>query len=325
MENKKMTHLLKWIGKLLFFVMGAALVVYAATRTLNFIDGTLGADDQIIGLLALFATTGGAIAWLLVFLHNSEGIAQKGIALVMVVIDIFGEIALFTIDTLLQSGVNGITETLPAEDIRLTVLGMSALIGANIIATFAFHIVEPENMQALDQHFRDARKRKADHKIEDAIIEAQVAKAENIADEIASREAESYAQEQRNKDRVNYALPAKTLGEEWGEAWQKAKSLIPGKNSNGAKPKTLPRAASETIGIPKLTKTDKKYYFRGEEISKEEAREIYNLFEDTGANKQYKDDLATEKEEAQSAPFQDIPQSQDGGQDGGYIPSQEAV
>ena len=85
-----MTHLTKWIGKLLFIVMGIALIVYAASRTLDFVNSTLGADDQVIGYLALFATTGGALAWLAVFLWSSEGITQKGIALVMIIIDVRG-------------------------------------------------------------------------------------------------------------------------------------------------------------------------------------------------------------------------------------------
>jgi hypothetical protein len=232
-----MKHLTKWIGKLLFVLMAGALIVYAASRTLDFVNSTLGADDQIIGYLALFATTGGALAWLSVFLWNSEGIAQKGIALVMIVIDVGGEIALFTVDTLMQSGLNGLTVALVPEEVRLTVLGMSFLIGVNIISTFAYHIMDAENLAAIEEHF-------ADWKIKQAIQKAKTAKAESIADEIAEREAEAYGQAQKAKDRKDHTLPEKTLG----EIWQDVRGIFP----KGGKSEDMPLAAAETVGIPEL-------------------------------------------------------------------------
>jgi hypothetical protein len=229
-----MKHLLTWIGKLLFVVMAGALIIYAASRTLDFVNSTLGQGDQIIGYLALFATTGGALAWLAVFLWDSKGIAQKGIALVMIIIDVLGEITLFTIDTLLQSGVNGLTATLAPEEIRLTVLGMSGLIGLNIIATFALHIANPENIAQIEAHF-------SERKIEQAIQKAKAEKAESIADEIAEREAAAYAIEQKAKDRSDKTTPERTAREVLGSLF--------GKNGNR---EDLPLAAAETVGIPEL-------------------------------------------------------------------------
>ena len=92
-----MKDLSKWIGKLMFWGMAIALITYAASRTLDFVSNTLPQEDRMVGYLALAATTIGAIAWLLTFLQNSEGIAQKGIALVMSVLDVGGEIVLFTV------------------------------------------------------------------------------------------------------------------------------------------------------------------------------------------------------------------------------------
>ena len=201
-----MKHLTKWIGKLLFVLMAVALITYAASRTLDFVNSTLGQDDQVIGYLALFATTGGALAWLAVFLWDSEGIAQKGISLVMICIDVLGEISIFTIDTLLQSGANGLTATLAPEEIRLTVLGMSALIGANIIATFAFHIANPENIERIEAHF-------ADWQIDQAIRKAKTEAAQSIAAEIAEQEAAAYKIAQRAKDRSDKTQDERTAGQ----------------------------------------------------------------------------------------------------------------
>jgi|GEM_PF-835028 len=232
-----MKHLTKWIGKLLFVLMAGALIVYAASRTLDFVNSTLGAEDQIIGYLALFATTGGALAWLSVFLWNSEGIAQKGIALVMIIIDVAGEITLFTVDTLMQSGLNGLTVALAPEEVRLTVLGMSFLIGVNIISTFAYHIMDADNLAAIEEHF-------ADWKIKQAIQKAKTAKAASIADEIAEREAEAYGQAQKAKDRKDHNLPEKTAK----EVYEGVKSFFKGKESS----EDLPLAAAETVGLPEL-------------------------------------------------------------------------
>ena len=199
-----MKHLATWIGKLLFWAMATALIVYAASRTLDFVNSTLEAEDQIIGYLALFATTGGAIAWLMGFLNNSKGIGQKGISLVMVVIDVLGEITLFTVDTLMRSGEKGMIVTLTQEEIRVTVLGMSLLIGLNIIATFAYHIMDSDNMAAMEDHF-------SEWQIDLAVQKAKREKAKSIAGEIAEREANAYAIAQKAKDRSDKELPEKTL------------------------------------------------------------------------------------------------------------------
>ena len=229
-----MKNLVQWIGKLLFWAMAAALIVYAASRTLDFVNSTLGAEDQIIGYLALFATTGGAIAWLFVFLYNSKGVAQKGIALIMIVIDVLGEISLFTIDTLMRSGQNGMMTALAPEEIRATVMGMSVLIGLNIIATFAYHVMDADNMAAMEDHF-------SDWQIELAIQKAKREKAASIANEIAEREAEAYAIAQKNKDRTDKSLPDKSFGEAFANLF--------GKNG---RQQEMHLVAAETVNMPEL-------------------------------------------------------------------------
>ena len=234
-----MKNLVEWIGKLLFWAMAAALIIYAASRTLDFVNSTLSTDDQIIGYLALFATTGGAIAWLAVFLYNSKGIAQKGIALVMIVIDVLGEISLFTIDTLMRSGQNGITASLTPEEVRATVMGMSMLIGVNIIATFAYHVMDADNMAAMEDHI-------SDWQIELAIQKAKREKANSIANEIAQREADVYATAQKNKDRSDRSLPERTIGETFNGLFRK-----------NAQREEMHLMAAETVNMPGLQETER--------------------------------------------------------------------
>jgi hypothetical protein len=135
-----MKSLLKFVALVAFFVIGGGLLVYAASRSLDFVQTTLPAQDQVLGYFALLATSGGMIGWLLVFLYRADGIIQRGTALLMVLIDFAGEAALFTMDTLYRSGENGLVAEMTQSEIRTVILAMSALIALNIFATIVFEL-----------------------------------------------------------------------------------------------------------------------------------------------------------------------------------------
>ena len=135
-----MKSLLKFVALVAFFVIGGGLLVYAASRSLDFVQTTLPAKDQVLGYFALLATSGGMIGWLLVFLYRADGIIQRGTALLMVLIDFAGEAALFTMDTLYRSGENGLVAQMTQGEIRTVILAMSALIALNIFATIVFEL-----------------------------------------------------------------------------------------------------------------------------------------------------------------------------------------
>jgi hypothetical protein len=183
-----MKSLWKSISKILFYVVAGSLMVYAAARSLHFVQSTLSGGNEILGYLALAATSGGAIVWLLVFLHTAHGTGQKAIAGIMVVIDLLGEFALFTIDTLMTSGETGMIQNLAPEEIQGVIIGMSILIALNIAATVAFHLVDPDNMKTM----REAGVR---DKLEDESLKLIEKKGEEIARDLAPRLAEQWAQE----------------------------------------------------------------------------------------------------------------------------------
>jgi hypothetical protein len=135
-----MKALLKFAAIVAFFVIGGGLLAYAASRSLDFVQSTLPARDQVLGYFALLATSGGMLGWLLVFLFRAEGIVQRGTALLMVLIDFAGEAALFTMDTLYRSGENGLVAQMTQGEIRTIILAMSALIALNIFTTIVFEI-----------------------------------------------------------------------------------------------------------------------------------------------------------------------------------------
>ena len=135
-----MKALFKFVATVAFLVIGGGLLVYAASRSLDFVQTTLPANDQALGYFALLATSGGMIGWLLVFLYRADGIIQRGTALLMVLIDFIGEAALFTMDTLYRSGENGLVGQMTQSEIRMVILGMSALIAINIFSTIVFEL-----------------------------------------------------------------------------------------------------------------------------------------------------------------------------------------
>lgn len=148
----------------------------------------------MIGYLMLFATTGGALAWLAVFLYASKGVAQKSIALLMIVIDLIGEFAIFTVDTIMNASNTGMVTSLTPDEIQTTVLFMSLLIAVNIAAVFAYHIMDMDNMEELEEKISDWH-------IDREVRTERKSAAKSIAKDIAMREAEKYKQEQYAKDR----------------------------------------------------------------------------------------------------------------------------
>lgn len=142
-----MKTLAKGIATVLFYAISAALLIYAASRSLDFILATLPADQQIIGYLGLAATSGGMLAWLMVFLFKAEGTGQKVTAGLMTFVDMLGEFGLFSMDMLYQTGNKGLTAALTGEEIRMTVLALAGLIAVNILATVCFHLLDNENMR----------------------------------------------------------------------------------------------------------------------------------------------------------------------------------
>ena len=179
-----MKLLKKGIAITLFYVITGALLVYAASRSVDFINRTLPQNQQVIGLLALAATSGGSVAWLMLFLYSARGTGQKVIAAIMVGVDLVGEFALFTFDTLLYSGNSGMIAALPREDVQMVIIGLSALIAINIAATFAYHLTEPENVKNMrEAAVRDELENKALAMIEKRGEELVANMAPKIADE----------------------------------------------------------------------------------------------------------------------------------------------
>lgn len=167
----------KKLGQISATVLAGLLLIYSATRSLDFISLTLPPDKQILAWFGLAALDGGLIAWTLAYLHGAKG-WQRPIAFGMVVVDLIGAIAMFTLDTLYNAGTNGMTVALSEQDIKWAVIGLSAVIGLNIAATVASHLMSPDAL-------RQQAEEEADDKIETATLEQITKNADTLAAEVA--------------------------------------------------------------------------------------------------------------------------------------------
>jgi hypothetical protein len=187
-----MKQIWKWIAKVLFYTVSVGLFVYAASRSLDFIQATLPPDQQILGYLGLLATGGGAIAWLAVFLFYAQGTGQKGLSILFVVIDLLGEFAMFTFDTLYRSGEAGMIATLTADEVRLVIIGLSALIALNIAASFAFHLLDPETGKRMKEE-------SAKDVLDNAVLEQIEKKAPQLAERMTPQIVSEWEQDFANR------------------------------------------------------------------------------------------------------------------------------
>ena len=137
----------KSITTLLITALGLALMIYTAMRGLDFIMQTLPADKQILAYFALAATEGGVLFFLGYYLYGADGSMQRAISIIMLVIDFLGSIALFTADTLLRAGENGVIKTLAADEMLSVIYAMSGLIALNVAASIGLHLADPEALK----------------------------------------------------------------------------------------------------------------------------------------------------------------------------------
>ena len=132
----------KFLAQIAFYGLGAGLLVYAASRTLAFVQNTMSADRQILGYLYLLATGIGALVWLFVLLTYAEGAKQRGIAFGMGIIDLCAELVLVYADTVRVSAENQLLKMTESE-MQTFIVASVAAVGLNIIAVYFFKLFDP--------------------------------------------------------------------------------------------------------------------------------------------------------------------------------------
>jgi len=141
-----MKKVFETIGKLVFYVFVVVVFLWTASLTLAEVREILP-GDPLTPFFALALFDGGAVAWLLAWMSHARGLAQRSIALVMLVIDLLG-VVLLSAARLFGGG-----QTLTDAPEMIGAVVIWGIIGAtllNVAAVFAFHIVDPDTMAAIE-------------------------------------------------------------------------------------------------------------------------------------------------------------------------------
>jgi len=178
------------IGSLLITLLGLALLVYSAARSLDFISLTLPDDRKILAYFGLAALDGGLVAWLLAYLYGSRGWQRAMIALLMILVDLLGAVAMFTADTLLNAGRAGLGAGLAPETTNAAIMALSGIIAINIAATIAHHLTDPDKLREM------AEEEAFDH-LDDEELKAIKTNATTLAAEVAPIRALAWQERQR--------------------------------------------------------------------------------------------------------------------------------
>jgi hypothetical protein len=189
---EKEKEMLKRIGALMVNLLSFVLILYSASRSIDFVMLTLPPDKQILAYFAVAALEGGIMAWLLSYMHDARGGWQRSISLMMVVVDTLGAITLFTSDSLYRAGERGVIAGLSEGEIRTVILAMSGIIAINIAAGIAYHLTDPDRIkeQAEEEAFAH---------IEEAAIEQIARSAKQLASQLAPTLAAQWVEETRAK------------------------------------------------------------------------------------------------------------------------------
>ena len=181
------------ISRILISILGLCLLFYSGLRSVDFVQMTVPADKQFLAYFAIASTELGMVFWLATFLYGAEGAVQRGLSLMMVVVDFCGAVSLFSADTLIRSGEKGIIASIDAGTMQTLILALSIIVAINIGATLAFHIFDPE-----------ARKKQAAEEAMDQIEELALKKISASASVLASELAPQMADDWLRSTRAKY-------------------------------------------------------------------------------------------------------------------------
>lgn len=194
----------KTISKGIIYMMGAALLLFTSWRTLHLINSTLPDEQWLLGMLALVAFGVGLVGWAQYFSHGAENTIQFSVAVVMVVIDLAGEVIAFSFDTILTAQTKGMIDKLKGDPEMIAIIVMAAVVALNIIALLIVHLASNENLKAIKEGMAHA-------KIEEATLKEIDGKASVLAAEIAPKIGAAWAESVRIKYAPQMLTGDKTL------------------------------------------------------------------------------------------------------------------
>jgi len=136
---KKKSKLGQFFGWLAIGAITLGVLIFLASHSLSFFRFTFSTQNQIYAWLGLLLTSGGVIGWLVVFENLAKSVMQKGIALIMMVIGLLGEMGTAIFDMQYSSSYSAGFQFAPEELNQMTMLvgALGAVTGLALIMFFA--------------------------------------------------------------------------------------------------------------------------------------------------------------------------------------------
>jgi hypothetical protein len=137
------------IGTIILGGLMIALMIYTATRTVDFLQMTFPKSMSYVAYLALAAFDGGIIGWTIFATSAAEGSMQRGLAYLMIFVDTAGVILTTVADTTTISAQNGLTKLDP-NMVTVGMWGSIAIIVLNVVAIIVTHLVSPSHVRKFE-------------------------------------------------------------------------------------------------------------------------------------------------------------------------------
>jgi len=140
-----MNKIFETIGRIVFYAFVVVVFLWTSSLTLQEVKSILP-GDALTPFFALALFDGGAVAWLLAWMGHARGLWQRGIALIMLVIDLLG-VVLMAAGRLFTSGS---AADAPENIGAIVVWGIIGATLVNLAAVYSFHIADPEVIAAIE-------------------------------------------------------------------------------------------------------------------------------------------------------------------------------
>lgn len=141
-----MNKILETIGRIVFYAFVVVVFLWTSSLTLGEVREILP-GDPLTPFFALALFDGGAVAWLLAWMGHARGLWQRGIALIMLVVDLVGVVLLSA--ARLWTGGQALADA-PEMMGAVVVWGIVGATLLNLAALYAFHIADPDVIAAIE-------------------------------------------------------------------------------------------------------------------------------------------------------------------------------
>jgi hypothetical protein len=127
--------------------LAIALTIFTGSRTLDLIGQWLPANQDIYKWLALAAFEGGFALWALFFATAAEGAPQRGLALLMIVVDFLGIAVATVADLTLTGAKDGKLPAINPDMQQAIVVFIGIIVVVNVAAFMAAKLISPAKLR----------------------------------------------------------------------------------------------------------------------------------------------------------------------------------